>query len=42
MLADRLARDHAALKRKLGQAEAIVAEQKTLARLLDSRKSDAR
>jgi len=42
MLADRLARDHAALKRKLGQAEAIVAEQKKLARLLDSRKSDAR
>jgi len=32
----------AALKRKLEQAEAIIEAQKTLARLLDSRKSDAR
>jgi len=34
---DRLARENAALKRKLAQAEAIIEAQKKLARLLDSR-----
>lgn len=36
---DRLARENAALKRKLEQAEAIIDAQKKLARLLDSRES---
>jgi transposase-like protein len=37
---DRLARENAALKRKLEQAEAIIAAQKKLARLLDSRENE--
>ena len=37
---DRLARENAALKRKLAQAEAIIAAQKKLARLLDSRENE--
>lgn len=36
---DRLARENAALKRKLEQAEAIIDAQKKLARLLDSREN---
>jgi transposase-like protein len=37
---DRLARENAALKRKLEQAEAIIEAQKKLARLLDSRENE--
>lgn len=39
---DRLARENAALKRKLEQAEAIIEAQKKLARLLDSRENETR
>jgi len=38
---DRLARENAALKRQLAQAAAIIEAQKKLARLLDSRESEA-
>ena len=38
---ERLARENAALKRKLAQAEAIIEAQKKLARLLDKRESEA-
>ena len=37
---DRLARENAALKRKLVQAEAIIEAQKKLARLLDSQENE--
>ena len=37
---DRLARENAALKRKLAQAEAIIEAQKKLARLLDSQENE--
>ena len=37
---DRLARENAALKRKLEQAEAIIEAQKKRARLLDSRENE--
>jgi hypothetical protein len=36
----RLARENAALKRKLAQAEAIIEAQKKLARLLESREDE--
>ena len=39
---ERLARENAALKRKLEQAEAIIEAQKKLARLLDSREDEQR
>jgi transposase len=37
---ERLARENAALKRKLAQAEAIIEAQKKLAQLLDSRENE--
>jgi len=39
---ERLARENATLKRKLEQAEAIIAAQKKLARLLDSQENERR